>query len=116
MRQWVGSILFTLYLFVSVPIYGALVLLTAPLPRRVHVRAARTRGSTSVLWLLRVLCRLDYLVEGASTCRRATRVRADQALVGMGDDRAAQDLSAADMGDETRAHVGARSWAGCCGC
>ena len=64
MRQWVGSILFTLYLFVSVPIYGTLVLLTAPLPRRVHVRGSRSRGSTRVLWLLRVLCRLDYRVEG----------------------------------------------------
>ena len=29
MRQWLGSICFTLYLFVSVPIYGTLVLLTA---------------------------------------------------------------------------------------
>lgn len=63
MRQWLGSILFTLYLFVSVPIYGALVLLTAPFPRRVSYRAALL-WVHSVLWLLRVLCRLDYRVEG----------------------------------------------------
>lgn len=63
MRQWLGSILFTLYLFVSVPIYGTLVLLTAPFPRRVTY-AASLVWVDSVLWLLRVLCRLDYTVEG----------------------------------------------------
>lgn len=63
MRQWVGSILFTLYLFVSVPIYGVLVVLTAPFPRRVTY-AASLVWVDSVLWLLRVLCRLDYVVEG----------------------------------------------------
>jgi 1-acyl-sn-glycerol-3-phosphate acyltransferase len=62
-RQWLGSILFTLYLFVSVPIYGTLVLLTAPFPRRVTY-AASLLWVDSVLWLLRVLCRLDYRVEG----------------------------------------------------
>jgi uncharacterized OsmC-like protein len=39
-RQWLGSIAFTLYLFVSVPIYGTLVLLTAPLPRRATYASA----------------------------------------------------------------------------
>lgn len=63
MRQWVGSILFTLYLFSSVPIYGALALLTAPLPRRCTYAIALA-WVDSVLWLLRVLCRLDYRVEG----------------------------------------------------
>jgi 1-acyl-sn-glycerol-3-phosphate acyltransferase len=62
-RQWLGSIVFTLYLFISVPIYGALVLLTAPLPRRVTY-ASSLGWVKSVLWLLRVLCRLDYTVEG----------------------------------------------------
>lgn len=64
MRQWVGSILFTFYLFVSVPIYGTLVLLTAPFPRRVTYAGALA-WVHSVLRLLRVLCRLDYRVEGA---------------------------------------------------
>ncbi|HEX6997019.1 MAG TPA: lysophospholipid acyltransferase family protein [Gammaproteobacteria bacterium] len=62
-RQWAGSILFTLYLFLSVAIYGPLVLLTAPFPHRVRYRAALV-WVDSVLWLLRVLCRLDYVVEG----------------------------------------------------
>jgi 1-acyl-sn-glycerol-3-phosphate acyltransferase len=62
-RQWIGSILFTLYLFVSVPIYGTLVLLTAPFPRRVTYAGALAWVDT-VLWLLRVLCRLEYRVEG----------------------------------------------------
>jgi 1-acyl-sn-glycerol-3-phosphate acyltransferase len=62
-RQWVGSILFTLYLFLSVPIYGTVALLTAPLPRR-YTYAVALAWVDSVLWLLRVLCRLDYRVEG----------------------------------------------------
>jgi len=62
-RQWAGSILFTLYLFLSVPIYGVVVLATAPFPRRVTY-AATLKWVDSVLWLLRVLCRLDYRVEG----------------------------------------------------
>jgi 1-acyl-sn-glycerol-3-phosphate acyltransferase len=62
-RQWVGSILFTLFLFGSVPFYGAVALLTAPLPRRYTYGVAMAWVSTQ-LWLLRVLCRLDYVVEG----------------------------------------------------
>lgn len=64
MRQWLGSIAFTLYLFVSVPIYGTLVLLTAVGPRGWTYRGSLA-WVHSVLWLLRVLCRLDYTVEGA---------------------------------------------------
>jgi 1-acyl-sn-glycerol-3-phosphate acyltransferase len=63
-RQWIGSILFTLFLFVSVPFYGAAALLTAPLPRRFTYGVALA-WVDSVLWLLRVLCRLDYVVEGS---------------------------------------------------
>jgi 1-acyl-sn-glycerol-3-phosphate acyltransferase len=63
LRQWAGSILFTLYLFLSVPIYGAVALLTAPLPRRYTYRVALV-WVDSLLWLLRTLCRLDYRVEG----------------------------------------------------
>jgi 1-acyl-sn-glycerol-3-phosphate acyltransferase len=54
---------FTLYLFVSVAIYGPLVLLTAVGPRRWAYGAALA-WVRSVLWLLRVLCRLDFTVEG----------------------------------------------------
>ena len=63
MRQWVGSILFTLLLFVSVPFYGAVALLTAPLPLR-YTYAIAVAWVDSMFWLLRVLCRLDYVVEG----------------------------------------------------
>jgi 1-acyl-sn-glycerol-3-phosphate acyltransferase len=63
LRQWVGSILFTLFLFFSVPFYGAVALLTAPLPRR-YTYGIALAWVDSVLWLLRVLCRLDYRVEG----------------------------------------------------
>jgi 1-acyl-sn-glycerol-3-phosphate acyltransferase len=62
-RQWVGSILFTLYLFISVPIWGTVVLATAALPRH-YTYAGVIAWVDSVLWLLRVLCRLDYRVEG----------------------------------------------------
>ena len=63
MRQWVGSILFTSLMFLSVPIYGAVALLTAPLPRACTYAIA-VFWVDSMLWLLRVLCRLDYVVEG----------------------------------------------------
>jgi 1-acyl-sn-glycerol-3-phosphate acyltransferase len=62
-RQWVGSILFTLVLFASVPFYGAVALLTAPLPRR-YTYSVALSWVDSMLWLLRLLCRLDYVVEG----------------------------------------------------
>ena len=63
MRQWAGSILFTLCLFFSVPFYGAVALLTAPLPRSCTYAIA-VAWVDSMFWLLRVLCRLDYVVEG----------------------------------------------------
>lgn len=63
MRQWVGSILFTLCLFVTVPIYGTVALLTAPLPHS-YTYAVAVAWVDSMFWLLRVLCRLDYVVEG----------------------------------------------------
>jgi 1-acyl-sn-glycerol-3-phosphate acyltransferase len=62
-RQWLGSIVFTVFLFVSVPFYGAVALLTAPLPRR-YTYGVALAWVDSVLWLLRVLCALDYRVEG----------------------------------------------------
>ena len=63
MGQWVGSILFTSLMFISVPFYGAVALLTAPLPHR-YTYAIAVAWVDSMLWLLRVLCRLDYVVEG----------------------------------------------------
>lgn len=63
MAQWLGSIVFTTYLFVSVPVYGALALLAGALPRIWTYRVARA-WVNSVLWLLRRACRLDFVVEG----------------------------------------------------
>ena len=90
-RQWVGSILFTLYLFVSVPIYGTLVLLTAPFPRRV------TYAGVARVGRLRVVAAACAMPSRVS--RRRTRAlagaqlrRADEALVGVGDDRAAAEF------------------------
>lgn len=63
MRQWLGSVAFTVYLFVSVAIYGLCVLLTAPFGYRTTYAAVLlwVRGT---LFMLRWLCRLDYVVEG----------------------------------------------------
>ena len=63
MRQWLGSIVFTLYLFLSVPVYGAVALLSVVLPRAATYGVARS-WAHSIMSLLRRLCRLDYVVEG----------------------------------------------------
>jgi len=62
-RQWAGSIAFTLYLFLSVPVYALVVLATAPLPHAVRYRTAMG-WVNSVLFLLERLCGLGYTVEG----------------------------------------------------
>lgn len=63
LRQALGSAAFTIYLFVSVAVYGPLVLLTVPLPRRYMYRMV-VYWVDSQLFLLRHWCRLDYVVEG----------------------------------------------------
>ena len=63
MRQWLGSIAFTVYLFASTAIFGLVVLASAPFPRRVTYRLC-LYWADSVLFLLRVLCHLDHVVEG----------------------------------------------------
>ena len=62
-RQWLGSIVFTLCLFVSVPLYGTVALLTAPLPRPWTYGVA-VAWVDAMFFLLRLLCGLDYRVEG----------------------------------------------------
>lgn len=64
MRQWLGSVLFTIYLFVSVALYGPMVLLTAPFGHRVTYRWSLAWVELTLVLLGR-LCRLDYSVEGA---------------------------------------------------
>jgi 1-acyl-sn-glycerol-3-phosphate acyltransferase len=63
MRQWVGSILFTVGMFASVPFYGVVAILVAPLPRGACYAVARA-WCRSMLALLKWLCGLDYVVEG----------------------------------------------------
>jgi len=62
-RQWCGSVAFTLYLCVSAGAYSLLLLPTVLLPRRVTYAAA-VSWARSVLFMLRWLCGLDYVVEG----------------------------------------------------
>jgi 1-acyl-sn-glycerol-3-phosphate acyltransferase len=62
-RQWLGSIFFTLCMFVSVPFYGTVALLTALLHRPWSYDVA-VAWVDSMLWLLHRLCGLDYRVEG----------------------------------------------------
>jgi 1-acyl-sn-glycerol-3-phosphate acyltransferase len=62
-RQWLGSVAFTLYLFLSVAAY-ALVLLPAVRMTRRTTYAAAASWAGSVLFMLRWLCKLDYVVDG----------------------------------------------------
>ena len=62
-RQWLGSVAFTTYLFASVAVYSLFLLPTVVLPRRVTYAAAAS-WARSVLFMLRWLCKLDYVVEG----------------------------------------------------
>jgi len=62
-RQWLGSVAFTLYLCVSAAAYSLVLLPTVLLPRGVTYAAA-VSWARSVLFMLRWLCKLDYVVEG----------------------------------------------------
>jgi 1-acyl-sn-glycerol-3-phosphate acyltransferase len=64
LRQWAGSILFTLYLFISLPLYASWILLLAPFSNREQSMRVGVAWADSVLYMLRKLCRLDYEVEG----------------------------------------------------
>ena len=69
-RQWIGSILMTLYLFLSLPVYATWLLLQAPFTSRTASTGVAVAWVESVLSLLRVLCRLDYQVEGLQHLER----------------------------------------------
>jgi 1-acyl-sn-glycerol-3-phosphate acyltransferase len=62
-RQWLGSIAFTTLLFVSVPIWGVVVFVAGLCVRRAAYAGARA-WTRAVLYALRTLCRLGYVVEG----------------------------------------------------
>lgn len=61
--QWLGSLLFTSYLFGSTLVYAVFVLTVCwlPYPKLYGIARHWARGQ---LWLLKKLCGLDYTVEG----------------------------------------------------
>lgn len=67
--RYLGSLLFTAYLFCSVFVYGVVALLVGPFPGNLTYRVA-VAWAGAVLRLLKVLCRLDYVVEGTEHLQR----------------------------------------------
>ena len=63
MREWLGSVVFTTILFVSVAVYGLVVLALGLFGYRAMYAGVRF-WSRGILGLLRVLCGLDYSVRG----------------------------------------------------
>ncbi|HEX9877721.1 MAG TPA: lysophospholipid acyltransferase family protein [Gammaproteobacteria bacterium] len=63
LRQSLGSIAFTSYLFLSVPFYSIAAFAAAPFSRFASYRIA-VAWAASVLFWLKTLCRLDFKVEG----------------------------------------------------
>lgn len=63
MRQWLGSLAFTVFLVASVPVYALLLFATLPLPRSDPYRWAVAWART-IMRALRRFCRLDYAVTG----------------------------------------------------
>jgi len=69
LARYIGSVLFTGYLFLSVAVYGIAALLFGAVSRRLSYSVA-VAWAGSVLYLLKLLCRLDYVVEGAEHLAR----------------------------------------------
>lgn len=67
--QWIRSLLFTTLLFIGTLVFAVLVLLTAPFGLAALHAMSRNWARTH-LWLLRVLCGLDYVVEGIENIPR----------------------------------------------
>ncbi len=63
MRQWLGSIAFTILLFISVPIYSTVCVSARIFGYGASYAVARN-GCVLQFALLRGLCRLDYTVDG----------------------------------------------------
>lgn len=62
-RVYLGSALFFLYILVSVPIYGPIVILCFFLPFSIRYKVANG-WIISVMWVLKICCGLSYEVEG----------------------------------------------------
>lgn len=63
LRQWLGSIAFTLIFSISALVWAVVVSVSLPFPRRVAYGLV-LYWVDAVFFLLRLLCRLDYVVEG----------------------------------------------------
>lgn len=63
MGEWLRSVAFTVYLFISVAVYGLLAFIMVPLGHKAVYAAARL-WARFTLRLLKALCGLDYTVEG----------------------------------------------------
>lgn len=61
--QWLASLVYTTFLFLSTAVFAILVMASAVLPYRLRYRIAQGWAHTQ-LWAVRVLCGLDYVVEG----------------------------------------------------
>ncbi len=62
--QTLGSILFTTFLFVSVVPFSLVVVLVRPFGRHVSYKVGYS-WAYMIAWVCKVLCRLDYAIEGA---------------------------------------------------
>lgn len=63
--QYLRSLVFTLMLFLTTAVFAVAVLVGAALPLTVFQRYAIPRAwGHTLLWMLGVICRLDYVVEG----------------------------------------------------
>jgi 1-acyl-sn-glycerol-3-phosphate acyltransferase len=61
--QWLGSVFFTVQLFLLAPVWGAVITLVGWLPfRALYVFARGWAGSN--MWLAKKFCGLDWVVEG----------------------------------------------------
>lgn len=63
--RWLASATFTVFLFLSTLVYGVIVLATGVLPHRHRYAVARMWARTQ-LGMLKLLCGLDYVVEGTA--------------------------------------------------
>jgi 1-acyl-sn-glycerol-3-phosphate acyltransferase len=64
MRQWLGSLAFSIFFVLSVPVYAGLLFLTLPFPRNDPYRWA-VAWARVVMRALHTLCALDYRVSGS---------------------------------------------------
>jgi 1-acyl-sn-glycerol-3-phosphate acyltransferase len=71
MLQWMRSLLFTTLLALTTLAFGVAILVTAWLPLTIEQRYVFPRNwGKSIAWLARVICGLDYVVEGQENLPR----------------------------------------------